>query len=599
MPLLTFPLALLGLTSIPALAAVYWLRNRYRQQVVSSLMLWGDHREAREGGRRVQRLQLPLLFLLEALILLLLVLAATDPQVRWTSDARPLVVVLDDSYSMLAGGTNSARSQAEKALRDELNHSRGSVSLIAAGPQPQVLGAALERRPEVDDALKLWRCHWPEASLTAAINLAAHLGGPRARVLVLTDTAAPRDFLNEDGRVRWIATGKSRRNLALVTAARTRHESIDRCLLEVSNLSDAATRADLALRPVGASTTSSPLRTWSLELPARGTQRIVFELPTTTGALQATLPEDDLLIDNTAFLPPPIHKRVRVKLDIGNWKIGSPIEQALEATGRCEIVESNPDLLITDRAATPSPASRAWTLRLHTGGEDAQAYVGPFVLDRRHPMTTGLSLDGVIWGARETVTLPGQALITAGNIPLLTQIGRPESALQLHLQLQRDLSTLLQSPDWPALWWNLIHWRSSELPGPARSLLRVGQMASYLQSPSSTAAPQRVAPDGTTRTLTLTDQRASWMIDTPGIYRVISSPDSTTSSAQEIYANVGDAAESDLTSRSTVAQGQWTTDARGLSAYRSAAWVLLLLAIGSVVLHGVAVARSVTGGVRT
>ena len=41
-PLFTTPLALWGLLAIPALLAIYWLRNRFRRHPVSSLMLWLD-----------------------------------------------------------------------------------------------------------------------------------------------------------------------------------------------------------------------------------------------------------------------------------------------------------------------------------------------------------------------------------------------------------------------------------------------------------------------------------------------------------------------------------------------------------------------------
>src|SRR5436305_6809310 len=103
LPLLTYPLALAGLAAVPVLVAIYLLRNRFRRQPVSSLMLWEDPREAREGGTRIRRLQTPLLFLLELAAIVLLVLAATEPQVRARQGARPLVVVLDASFPMLAG----------------------------------------------------------------------------------------------------------------------------------------------------------------------------------------------------------------------------------------------------------------------------------------------------------------------------------------------------------------------------------------------------------------------------------------------------------------------------------------------------------------
>ena len=52
--------------------------------------------------------------------------------------------------------------------------------------------------------------------------------------------------------------------------------------------------------------------------------------------------------------------------------------------------------------------------------KDAEAYRGPFVLDRTHPLTDGLSLRGVIWGAGKTENLDGNPVIMAGNIVLVS-----------------------------------------------------------------------------------------------------------------------------------------------------------------------------------
>src|SRR5580692_4473370 len=118
LPIFIYPLALIGLIGVPLLVGIYLLRNRFRRQPVSSLMLWLDAREARQGGTRIRRLQTPLLFLLELLAILLLVLAAAEPRIRLSQTARPLVVVLDDSFSMLAGGAESPRQEAIAAVHE-------------------------------------------------------------------------------------------------------------------------------------------------------------------------------------------------------------------------------------------------------------------------------------------------------------------------------------------------------------------------------------------------------------------------------------------------------------------------------------------------
>jgi hypothetical protein len=115
MPLLSAPLALLGLALLPALAAVYMLRHKVKRLPVSALFLWRDARPLPEGGVKLQRLATPLLFFLELLALSLLVAAAAAPLTSCGGRRIPLALVLDDSYSMRAGG----RERAKAALLSE------------------------------------------------------------------------------------------------------------------------------------------------------------------------------------------------------------------------------------------------------------------------------------------------------------------------------------------------------------------------------------------------------------------------------------------------------------------------------------------------
>ncbi|MEM7582312.1 MAG: BatA domain-containing protein [Acidobacteriota bacterium] len=52
-----WPWAFVGLLALPALVAIYWLRQRSRRLVVSSLMLWRDQLPSRASGRRRERFE--------------------------------------------------------------------------------------------------------------------------------------------------------------------------------------------------------------------------------------------------------------------------------------------------------------------------------------------------------------------------------------------------------------------------------------------------------------------------------------------------------------------------------------------------------------
>src|SRR5215469_4389881 len=149
LPLFTTPLAFWSLLALPVLVGIYWLRTRHRRYPVSSLMLWLDPQESRLGGTRIDRLRTPLLFFLELIALTLLVLAAAEPHLPLRESVRPLIVVLDDSFSMQAGGERSPRIQALQALAEELKRRpRPSVRFLLAGEGTQALGETMHTTAE-------------------------------------------------------------------------------------------------------------------------------------------------------------------------------------------------------------------------------------------------------------------------------------------------------------------------------------------------------------------------------------------------------------------------------------------------------------------
>jgi hypothetical protein len=239
-PFLTYPLAMLALATLPALAAIYILRNRFRRRQVSSLLLWRFHVQSKQGGAKVHRLQLPLLFFLELLALALLVTAAAGPHWKLPQSTRPLIIVLDDSFSMRAIHDGiSSQTRAHDFLEKLFRHQPPpSTRLILAQNNPLSLGSAVKTWSQVDELLREWNCHSPGAAIPAAITLASELGQQQANILVLTDHK-PNDEKISNPRLEWHAFGAPLDNFAIVNAARTALGEQDRCLLEIANFSDA------------------------------------------------------------------------------------------------------------------------------------------------------------------------------------------------------------------------------------------------------------------------------------------------------------------------------------------------------------------------
>ena len=311
MPFFTYPLAWIAAITLPALVAIYFLRHRFRKQSVSTLLLWQMHRESREGGRRIEKPKLPLVFFLELLVLLLLVLAATGPRWQMPSTTRPLIVVMDDSQSMLAGPEEaSPRTLALEHLRKILeDRNFASYQLIAAGPTPRLMGDKVRHPAELEAQLPRWTCQAPDAQLEAALGLAHALGHQDADILVLTDHEPNGPV--PAGRILWNAFGKPRVNFAFINAARTAYDSDDRCLFEIANLS--ATSGTNTLH-ITAGTNVIYKKTLLLE-PNR-THRLTLPVPTHTPTLRAELGPDALAGDNRVDLVPPLRRKVRVQMSI-------------------------------------------------------------------------------------------------------------------------------------------------------------------------------------------------------------------------------------------------------------------------------------------
>src|ERR671915_1250283 len=95
------PLALLGLVIVPIIVAFYMLRLRRRDLPVGSTFLWQQLVRDVEANAPWQRLRLSWLLLVQLLIALLVVFAATRPFLTVQSDlAANVVLIVDTSASM-------------------------------------------------------------------------------------------------------------------------------------------------------------------------------------------------------------------------------------------------------------------------------------------------------------------------------------------------------------------------------------------------------------------------------------------------------------------------------------------------------------------
>ncbi len=584
MPFFYFPLALIALAGIPVLGGIYWLRSRFRRQPVSSLMLWADHRQPREGGRQVQQLKTPLLFFLELIAILFLIAAAVQPMVRWKKAGRSLIIVIDDSYSMQADPGHSARTQAIQALKSELEQSVNyTARFILAGTHPQLLGDTIRDFNEIEKVISPWQCLSPKADLPAAVNLAHELAGNRSHILVVTDQPPMETY--GKGKIQWWSFGQNRPNVAIVNAARTWIDTKQRCLLEVQNFSEKSVATNLVLN-FDQMTTK---RQYPLTLSAGQREQVVFEIPADMQMLRAQLTPDLLTIDNEVQLLPERNDPVHVTVDIQDEPLRQLITRALAATDQVQFAGKEAEIRFTDRVDSGPLSLDTWIVQLIQETETS-SYIGPFVMNQSHPLTEGLWLEGVIWSAGTTDDVPGQPILMAGNIPLLTDAASLTGRHHLRWRIQPELSTLTESTAWPVLIWNLLQWRRSQMPGLQQVNLRLGTNAVF-RSGSGTTQIEVKKPDGKIHTMDIFEETAMIPAREIGLYEIRSDKRNFSFTVNALSRE-----ESDLRATVRGRWGDWRDESTLRREYQNLGWIFLLVTLVLMAAHHLVLYRQSRAG---
>ncbi|MDR1925604.1 MAG: BatA and WFA domain-containing protein [Planctomycetaceae bacterium] len=591
--MLAAPWALLALIGLPIIFGIYFFRTRSRRLEVSTLFLWVDKSQAKTGGRQIKRVQLPFLIFIELIVISLLAIAAARPMVRLEIVGHPTAIILDTSFSMLAGNDNdTAQKRAINNLHAMLDNEIGfPVQFVLAGAKPQIIAERMSNPAEARAALDAWTCNSHTADLNAAIALTANISTPGTKILVVTDHP-PKNKIERD-KLLWKSYGKPNDNFGIIHASRVIQDDKDKLLLEIANFSD---KPQLLNMTIIETKNANILLRDSRQLQPDEIHRLRTVIKNNT-TIDIRLDKDSLAIDNSMTLLPPSQRPVRVKIGSFPADLNSKIQRAIEASGIAEIVQNNPEIIFdsnarlseTDNAAADQNQRRpVWLVHILTEPDEkkVKSFVGPFIIDYASRVVNGLSLDGVVWSCNEGVSIPGNVIISAGNIPLVTDERRRNNSRILHIKLNDRISTLTSNPAWPILVWNILKYRSSQKSGISVNNLKLGTEAEFISGEGDRTL-EITTPRNEKRTITINtglNVHSSTAIRIPadqvGIYKVKSD-----SSNYEFAVAALSAEESNLKSCKTETSGNWLDNETIRTDYRSVVWIILLAALALLTLH--------------
>jgi hypothetical protein len=587
----TTPLGLLALLAIPAIVAIHLFRRRFPVRPVAGLFLWQIARQTPEGGGKIARLPITTSLILECLAALALALILAGARLSSAGVSRHLVVLLDDSASMAAVNARgeSARDRAVRRVLGELDRlgATARVTLVLSGDRPSVLAGPAAFAVEARPALDAWKPSAPHHSLAPGLRLAREVAGRTGRLMVMSDTAPAS---REDEGILWVALGEPLPNVGITAARRTlsADEGRGTVSLTLGNYSDAPAR-----RRISVSTGGKEVLARELDVPA-GTSSLALPIPAGLPAVRVVMPDDALSRDNEVMLAEPRSQVVGVENRLRDGRGRQALIKALGALSGVTEAESGHMVFADASELRRPPSPGVW--RVGFGAAPAEwlakgepgDFIGPFVLEKRHPLLLGMTLGGVVWsGAVPLAAGAVQPLVSAGDrvlIGMRVEAGSTstpaEPAILINLDLDR--TNLIRAPDWPILISNLVEMRRQGLPGPERWNYRVGEWV-RVRLGRDPKGPLRFRCGGVERALPA-GRQLEFMAPSPGGLLQILEGDAV---LFEIGVNFLDESESNLRNRSTADIGALTEGA-GLRAESGPSsdplfWVLLAI-VGTAIL---------------
>ncbi len=441
------PWGLLALLALPVIGAIHLFQRRFPPLLVAGADLWGADVRVQTAGRRRDRLPVTPSLLLELLAALLFSLALAQPRFGDVGSVTHEVVVLDDSASMSAESSGSdsfrdrALSEVERLMSDTERDAR--ITLIRTGRQPTLLGSRAMPWDQAQAALADWQPGSPRHDFGPAWDEATQITGREGQWLFLTDHT-PADTFGLPDSMNVVSVGRPLANVA-IAAARWLFDletSSGQLYLRIANHGSDASRVRVSARQTGQpkSAAQGPLVfEQEFDVPPRGSIPLETTLPGGLGQIdiEISTPGDGLLFDNRVTLVEP---QVRVLSVAVTLPDPSPerrlVQRVLAAVPNRQAAEPDKaDLIIGPAAESPTPRPGLWWLGIGPINpspvvrQQSRDLLGPFLIEKQHPLMEGVVLGGVVWGGVQPSDLDLLPLISAGAAPARTCQEYPDDGL--------------------------------------------------------------------------------------------------------------------------------------------------------------------------
>lgn len=489
------PWGLLGLLALPIIAYVHMFHRRFPPLEIAGLHLWTLESRKDTPGRKKEKLPITRSLLLELLAALLITLLLADPRDASVTSRPHLVVILDDSASMAAKDSQTSESTRGRVIKwlnnqQEKMGRHGVYSVLTTGRRPVLIAGPRADWEQVNTAIQNWHPDSNSHSFETAWDLGAQLAVEEATFAFLTDKL-PEEKQIIPERMAVYSFGRKLDNIG-ITAARWIYEpdtGKGTIFIRLANQGENAAEVKVL-----GTAKENKLIDETISLEAHTEKSLQWAVP--GGLAELTLavhaPGDPLEIDNEVKLIEPKIRTVTVSVTLpSSHSAFEPVKRILGVLPDVQLGDTaDADLVIAPAGDSPLNTRGLWWLGI--GPEDpslqaiasSKTVIGPFLIEKQHPLMNGIVLGGVVWGGLQKNPASTIPVISTAKSILLGQ--RTDSAANSYiLNLDLAASNLTESPDWPIFWTNLIEQCRTSRPGFQRWNYHLEETVQFTLDPAT------------------------------------------------------------------------------------------------------------------
>ena len=474
----------------------YLLKGRPRKVIVSSTLFWRRIRQALPVQRIRWRLPPELLLFLQIALLTLLIMALAQFLLSRKEKKEFMVIVMDTTASMQAtdlipNRLAVAKKRAEEFIKELPENTQ--LALVQAGKRPQLIANFSDERSYLLIRLKALTAADVRGNETAVLELANSIlpTQTQGRVIFFTDGAFELDLDSLPQTVELVPLNKKNsRNLAITSfelRPRTQDSEKYELLVKVTNFSLQKERFSLRLW-LGQNLIFKSELVVSSQEEKEYIHNLEVDKKTILKAEISPYPQDDLILDNTAYALPGFSERLNVLLvSKGNLFLRTALESYPQVNFyQKQIVLpgelSYYDLIIFDNIIPP-PLERGNivclgvlppNLSLKEQDPQPNSILTEWEID--HPLLRFVNLENM--NVRQSLgieTLPGADILLMSSAGPLMQVWQKGGLRLLFIGFDLYYSDFPLQIGFPVFIFNLLQWFHPQVFDPTYSQIQTGE----------------------------------------------------------------------------------------------------------------------------